>query len=52
MKGQRVCRMHGGKGSGAPQGAANGAWKHGSWSDEAVSLRRAAAGLLRALRAT
>ncbi len=32
-------------------GEANGAWKHGGWSNEAVSLRRAAARLLQALRA-
>ncbi len=50
VKGKRVCRMHGGgKGSGALQGAANGAWKHVG-SNEAVSLRRAAARLLRVLR--
>ncbi len=36
VKGKRVCRMHGGgKGSGAPHGAANGAWKHGGWTNEA-----------------
>ena len=38
-----------GKGFGAPKGADNAAWKHGGWTDEAVSLRRAAGRLLRAL---
>jgi hypothetical protein len=52
VKGQRVCRMHGGKGSGAPKGVANGAWEHGGWTKEAVRVRRAAAALLRALKAT
>ncbi len=33
------------------KGAANGAWKHGGWTNEAVSLRRAAGRLLRALKA-
>jgi hypothetical protein len=48
MTGKRVCRMHGGKGPGAPTGTANGAWKHGGWTKEVVALRRAAAGPLRA----
>lgn len=33
VKGQRRCRMHGGKGSGAPKGNRN-AWKHGARSAE------------------
>ena len=41
--------MHGGKSPGAPKGPANSSWKHGSWSGEAVSLRRAATRLLRVL---
>ena len=49
VRGKKVCRMHGGKGSGAPTGHANGAWKHGGWTNEAVSLRRAVGRLLRAL---
>lgn len=40
--------MHGGaKGSGAPKGERNGQWKHGSYSAEAVALRRAANRLVR-----
>ncbi|WP_420705652.1 hypothetical protein [Porphyrobacter sp. CACIAM 03H1] len=34
MKGKARCRMHGGKGSGAPRGNRN-AFKHGGRSDEA-----------------
>jgi hypothetical protein len=30
--------MHGGKGSGAPTGAADGAWKHGRATDELCGL--------------
>ena len=33
VKGKRRCRMHGGKGSGAPSGNRN-AWKHGARSAE------------------
>ncbi|NBW77152.1 MAG: hypothetical protein EBR34_15360 [Sphingomonadaceae bacterium] len=33
VKGKRRCRMHGGKGSGAPKGNRN-AWKHGARSAE------------------
>ncbi|WP_420359400.1 hypothetical protein [Novosphingobium ginsenosidimutans] len=33
MRGKRRCRMHGGKGSGAPKGNRN-AWKHGARSAE------------------
>ena len=40
--------MHGGgKGSGAPKGKANGMWKHGADTLEAVALRRQASRLLR-----
>lgn len=42
--------MHGGKSPGAPKGPANGSYKHGGWTDEAVALRRAAAGLLRQVK--
>jgi hypothetical protein len=42
--------MHGGaKRSGAPSGERNGAFKHGGLTREAVALRRAAIGLLRAI---
>ncbi|QEA16436.1 hypothetical protein FRF71_10005 [Novosphingobium ginsenosidimutans] len=33
LRGKRRCRMHGGKGSGAPKGNRN-AWKHGARSAE------------------
>ena len=49
VAGKRVCRMHGGKGAGAPQGERNGMWRHGGDSSEAVALRRAAHGLMRSL---
>ncbi len=50
MNGKRICRMHGGRSSGAPKGAANGAWKHGGWANEALALRAAARRLLAATR--
>jgi uncharacterized protein YjcR len=37
VKGNRRCRMHGGKGSGAPKGNSN-AWKHGARSTEAKAI--------------
>ncbi|MFD1106285.1 hypothetical protein [Sphingobium olei] len=37
MKGAKRCRMHGGKGSGAPAGNCN-AWKHGARSGGADSI--------------
>ena len=51
VTGKRVCRMHGGaRGSGAPKGEANGMYRHGGWTKEAVELRRRAAALLRTIR--
>jgi glucans biosynthesis protein len=50
VRGKRVCRMHGGSSPGAPQGAANGAWKDGAWSNDAVASMRAVGRLLRAIR--
>lgn len=51
VKGKRVCRMHGGsRGSGAPSGKANGSFKHGGWTAEAVAARREAAAILKAVR--
>lgn len=42
--------MHGGaKGTGAPKGERNGQWKHGSYTGEAITLRRTASRLLRDL---
>ena len=40
-----VCRFHGAR-AGAPKGPANGMWKHGGDTHEAVALRRAARRLL------
>lgn len=43
--------MHGGaQGSGAPKGEANGNWRHGGWTNEAVAFRREAMALLKAIR--
>lgn len=39
VKGNPRCRMHGGKGSGAPRGNRN-AWKHGGRSAEAEAAAR------------
>ncbi|WP_428831636.1 hypothetical protein [Erythrobacter westpacificensis] len=39
MNGSQRCRMHGGKGSGAPSGNRN-AWKHGGRSAEAEGAAR------------
>ncbi|MDQ3458595.1 MAG: hypothetical protein M3498_04695 [Deinococcota bacterium] len=50
-RGKARCHKHGGaSGSGAPTGEANGSWKHGGWSVEAVELRRDVSRLLRAIR--
>jgi hypothetical protein len=52
-KGKSRCRIHGGaSGSGAPKGEANGSYKHGAWTVEAVELRRAAARVLRQVKTT
>ncbi|WP_394730732.1 hypothetical protein [Altererythrobacter sp. GH1-8] len=37
MRGKKRCRMHGGKGSGAPRGNHN-AWKHGARSKDFASV--------------
>ena len=39
VHGRKRCRMHGGKGSGAPKGNRN-AWKHGAHSAEIAELAR------------
>ena len=49
VAGKRVCRMHGGKGSGAPHGKRNGMWKHGGDTVEAMALRKASHSLIRKL---
>ena len=51
VRGKRACRMHGGgKGSGAPNGRANGMFRHGGWTREAVAARREASALLRKIK--
>jgi len=51
VRGKSRCRMHGGAaGSGAPPGPANGNWKHGLFTKEAVAVRRELAGFLKASR--
>ena len=39
VRGKARCRMHGGRGSGAPAGNRN-ALKHGAWTAEALAWRR------------
>jgi hypothetical protein len=46
VRGWTVCRFHGARG-GAPKGKANGAWKHGGYSNEALAARRHCAALIR-----
>jgi hypothetical protein len=46
------CRMHGGaKGSGAPEGPRNGAWRHGGRSSQVLAIRVMERLLLRMARA-
>jgi hypothetical protein len=41
VTGRRRCRMHGGAdGSGAPEGARNGNYKHGRYTKEVAATRR------------
>ena len=50
-RGKNRCRIHGAApGSGAPKGEANGSWKHGGWTHEAVDLRREVSRLLSEVR--
>jgi len=44
------CRMHGGASPGAPRGKANGNYKHGRFTAEAIESRRGLTALIRALR--
>ena len=44
------CRMHGGASPGAPRGKANGNYKHGQFTEEAVYMRRTISALVRASR--
>jgi hypothetical protein len=49
VRGLRVCRFHGARG-GAPTGPANGAWRHGLHTNEAIAERRQLNGLVREAR--
>jgi hypothetical protein len=40
VRGRYTCRMHGGPGSGAPSGPANGNYRHGGSTKEAIYLMR------------
>ena len=44
------CRMHGGASPGAPRGKANGNYKHGRFTTEAIESRRGLNALVRDLR--
>jgi hypothetical protein len=48
-KGKRVCRFHGAR-AGAPTGTANGNYRHGGFTMEAMAERRALSKLLREAR--
>ena len=53
IRGKKRCKRHGGaKGSGAPPAERNGMWRHGSYTNEAIALRRAASQLVRKLQET
>lgn len=41
-----MCRFHGAR-AGAPKGEANGAYRDGKWTGEAIALRKSAAKLIR-----
>ena len=44
------CRMHGGKSPGAPKGIANGKFKHGMFTAQAIEDRRASRELIKVIR--
>ena len=44
------CRLHGGKSPGAPTGKANGNYRTGHWTKEAVAERRQMARMIREMR--
>ena len=51
VKGRKRCRFHGGaKGSGGQKGEANGSFKHGGFTAEAVKMRQDASRLLKMVR--
>lgn len=47
VNGWKVCRMHGARG-GAPTGKANGMWRHGDRTGEAIRTRKEIMALIRA----
>jgi hypothetical protein len=51
VRGWTVCRFHGARG-GAPKGKANGSYKHGLYTQEAIAERRLLSKLLRQSRGT
>jgi hypothetical protein len=52
VRGKTRCRMHGGaKGSGAPRGSANGSYRHGLFTCEAVEERRMLRAMIAHVRA-
>ena len=50
VRGKKVCRMHGAR-AGAPEGKANGRYKHGTRTKEWLEMRREVSELARLLRA-
>jgi hypothetical protein len=44
------CRMHGGSSPGAPKGKANGMFKHGRYTNEAIAQRRELNAWIRVMR--
>ncbi len=52
MNGKARCRMHGGaKGSGAPRGKANGSYRHGQFTCEAMETRALIREMIKGMRA-
>ncbi|HMO31052.1 HGGxSTG domain-containing protein [Enterovirga sp.] len=45
------CRIHGGKSPGAPRGSANGLYRHGRFTCEAIETRRMLNRMVREMRA-
>ena len=44
------CRMHGGASTGAPKGEANGMYRHGRYTNEALAERRELSAWIRTIR--
>lgn len=51
VKGKNVCRMHGAR-AGAPKGKANGSWRHGGATLEAMNASRYIRVLVRCCRSS